>query len=138
MKKFFATILTLIYLSTSVGATVHLHYCMGKLVSWGLSDNESKKCTFCGMPKNSMAGHCMAVKGGCCKDEHKHLKINKDQKATVSAYKFLSLSFNRVPGDFANLPDSYVASDILGYPTTNAPPEINKVPVFLLNCNFRI
>jgi hypothetical protein len=138
MKKFLATILALIYLSTSVGATVHLHYCMGKLLSWGLINNDSKDCTFCGMPKNSKTVHCQSSKNGCCKDEQKHVKVDKDQKATESAYKFVSLSFETVAGNFVSLPDSYVASHIVGYPTTNAPPDHNKVPVFLRNCNFRI
>ena len=138
MKKILATILALVYLFTSIGATVHLHYCMGKLISWGLLDQNSKECSFCGMPKNTSAGHCMAVKGGCCKDEHKQVKIDKDQKATESANKYLSLPFKIVVGNFANLPEHYIASYIAGYPTTNAPPDLNKVPAFLLNRNFRI
>jgi hypothetical protein len=138
MKKFLATILAVIYLSTSMGATMHFHYCMGKLTSWGLINQEDKNCTYCGMPKNAMAGHSMAVKGGCCKDEHKHIKVDKDQKATESAYKFVSFSLDIEAGNFASLPDSYVASYIAGYPTTNAPPDPDKVPVFLRNRNFRI
>jgi hypothetical protein len=138
MKKVFATILAVIYLSTSMGATVHLHYCMGKLISWGLINHENNNCTTCGMPKNSKVEHCMAATKGCCKDEHKHVKVDKDQKATESAYKFFSPSFEIIADHFTILPDSYVASYIAGYPTTNAPPDSEKVPVFLRNRNFRI
>lgn len=138
MKKLFATILAVIYLSTSMGATVHLHYCMGKLFSWGLTDKDSKICGQCGMPKNSKSGHCMAVKDGCCKDKHVQIKLNKDQKATETAYQFSALLFIALPGTATMLPDLYVASYIVGYPTTNAPPNPNKVPVFLRNRAFRI
>jgi len=138
MKKFFATILAIIYLSTSVGATIHLHYCMGRLISWGLTANDSKECTFCGMPKNSTSGYYSTDKDGCCRDEYKNIKIDKDQKATESCCNFLSLSFNTVSDNFPNLPETYVASGILGHPSTNAPPGPLKVALFLRNRNFRI
>jgi len=138
MKKVFATILAVIYLSTSMGATVHFHYCMGKLFSWDLAGQDKKNCGQCGMLKNSPGSHCMAVKGGCCKDTQTFLKLDKDQKAAESAYKFFTLSFDAVAGNFVNLPDSYVASFIVDYPTTHAPPDPHKVPVFIRNCNFRL
>lgn len=138
MKKVFATILSVIYLSTSMGATVHMHYCMGKLFSWGLANPDKKNCSHCGMPKSSTDNHCMAIKGGCCKDTHTIVKLDKDQKATESAYKFFSLPFDTVLGNLVNLPDRYVTSFIVDYPTTNAPPDPDKVPVFIRNCNFRI
>jgi hypothetical protein len=36
MKKFITAILAVLYLGTSSGATIHMHYCMGKLAEWGL------------------------------------------------------------------------------------------------------
>lgn len=138
MKRFLATILALVYLSTSMGATVHLHYCMGKLFSWSLIDNDSKNCSQCGMPKSNKAGHCMSLKDGCCKDKHAHIQLDKDQKATEATYKFLTPAFVFLPASMTTLPDLYVASYIVGYPTTNAPPEPGKVPVFIRNCTFRI
>ncbi len=57
MKKVLTTILAFVYLSTSMGATIHLHYCMGKLASWGLIDHESKNCTKCGMVKKTSGSH---------------------------------------------------------------------------------
>jgi hypothetical protein len=138
MKKFLLTILAFGYLFTSMGATVHLHYCMGKLFSWSLVDKDSKNCGECGMPKSSMNGHCMAVKGGCCKDTQTLVKLDKDQKASESAYKLFALPFDALSDNFVNLPDRYVASLTVDYPTTNAPPDLDKVPVFIRNCNFRI
>ena len=138
MKKFAATILAIIYLSTSMGATVHLHYCMGKLFSWSLTDKDSKNCGLCGMPKSGMSGHCITAKDGCCKDKHAHIQLDKDQKTTDAAYQFLNISFIAIPATTAAFSDLYVVSYILGYPTTNAPPERDKVPVFIRNCTFRI
>lgn len=138
MKKVFATILAIIYLSTSMGATVHLHYCMGKLFSWGLTNQDSQNCGHCGMPKNAKDGHCMAMKDGCCKDKETLVKLDKDQKVSESAYKFLHFTYEAVIVSPANPATTYVVSYITGYPTTNAPPDRGNVPVFLRNCNFRI
>jgi hypothetical protein len=138
MKKSLLTILAFVYLSTSMGATVHLHYCMGKLFSWGLVDKDSKNCGECGMPKSKMGGHCMSFKDGCCKDSEAHLQLDKDQKATEDVYNFSAFSFAALPVATTIPHDNYVASCITGYPTTNAPPEPYKVPVFIRNCSFRI
>jgi hypothetical protein len=138
MKKVLATILAIVYLTTSMGATVHLHYCMGKLFSWSLFEKDSKNCGQCGMPKNSMGGHCMAVKDGCCKDRHTHLQLDKDQKTGETAYVFSDLSFIALPATMATSPDPYEETYIAGYPTTNSPPEPHKVPLFIRNCTFRI
>jgi hypothetical protein len=51
MKKLFVAILAILYLSTSTGATLHVHYCMGRLAGWGLGHNNSKTCGKCGMEK---------------------------------------------------------------------------------------
>ncbi len=130
LKKFLVTILAFVYLSVSSGATVHLHYCMGKLLSWGLTEKEDGKCGTCGMQK--------AEKKGCCHDEHKELKVEKDQKASESAFKFLTTSSNAVVVSFIDLPILYPSSIILDNPSTHAPPRLGAVPIFILNCNFRI
>src|SRR6266516_5502726 len=83
MKKFLVFILSLVYLTGSTGATVHMHYCMGKLIGWSLQHDSKKKdqCRKCGM-KNS------TNKKGCCKDEQKHIQIEKDQKGSALQYNF--------------------------------------------------
>jgi hypothetical protein len=138
MKKFLTTILALLYLSASMGATIHLHYCMGKLISWGLIDRDSKNCTFCGMAKDDPAMHCQSGMKGCCKDEHRHIKIDKDQKATESGYKFQSPPFDILSTCFGIPRDSYFSAHVVINPNINAPPDLTKVPVFLRNGNFRI
>lgn len=138
MKRIVAGILALLYLSTSLGATVHLHYCMGKLLSWGLVNHESKDCGFCGMPKKADSNHCVSAKQGCCKDEHKQIKTGGDQKIFSSELQFLKV-FNQ--GDVIRHPihpDFLIASFLLTYPSTHAPPLTGEVAIFLLNGNFRI
>lgn len=138
MQKFLTTILALVYLVTSMGATVHLHYCMGKLFSWSLVDKDSQNCDECGMPKNGKDARCVSFKDGCCKDTQTHIQLDKDQKATENNYVFSALTVAALPMAVTTLPDHYVVAYIAGYPTTNAPPEPNKVPLFLRNCTFRI
>ena len=67
-----------VYGITTVGATVHVHYCMDKIIGWDLSQTESRTCGKCGMKES-------ATKKGCCKDEVKQLKVDNDhQKSTVT------------------------------------------------------
>ncbi|MBK6990321.1 MAG: hypothetical protein IPH34_00115 [Chitinophagaceae bacterium] len=42
MKKFITAILAVLYISTSTGAMVHMHYCMGQLADWGLGITNPK------------------------------------------------------------------------------------------------
>ncbi len=138
MKRFLATILAFVYLSTSIGATVHLHYCMGKLMSWGLVDHDGKNCATCGMAKKTDNANCVSAKMGCCKDEHKQIQTEKDQKLAQSEYQALSIFSNAIEVSNHTLPDFSFHSIALAYPNINAPPSIGNAPVFLLNRNFRI
>lgn len=137
MKKFLATILAFIYLAASMGATVHLHYCMGKLKSWGLLDKETKSCTFCGMSKTSNDKDCLSAGTGCCKDEQKLIKTDKDQKVTQSEIQLLKLSSDGIAVNYLDHLSIPIFSSTIEFPTANAPP-LGKVPVFLRNRNFRI
>lgn len=129
MKKFTVTILAIVYLAVSSGAVVHMHYCMGKLVSSGLWHSKVNKetCPVCGMTK----------KKGCCEDKHKIIKLDKQYDAkqpSVSADKIISPIHN-----------SYVSFDvkyaflISGCSFTNtSPPGISHVPLYITNCVYRI
>jgi hypothetical protein len=121
MKRFVAAILAVLYLGTSIGATVHLHYCMGKLMSWALMDKDSKNCSFCGMPKAADGGHCVAAKDGCCKDQQKLIKVKGDHKVAELAVKFSSLSFDAILGIHRGLPERAVCTLLMDYPVCNAP-----------------
>jgi len=130
MKKVLVTILAFTYLAVSSGATIHLHYCMGKLVGWELTEHQQKHCGNCGMEKKA--------RKGCCRDEHKTLQIEKDQKATEVAFQFTAQPPAILTVSYAGLPPVYIPVIAMGNAATHAPPSLSGVPVFIRNCNFRI
>ena len=85
MKRISLFILAIIYLVATTGTSMNLHFCMGKLASWSLwANNENEQCKKCGMEKDEKPN-------GCCRDEHKWIKMQDDQKASVSS----TLSFQQ-------------------------------------------
>jgi len=132
MKKLVVAILSFLYISTSSGATLQMHYCMDKLVDWSIGHNDEKNtCNNCGMEKDGKG------KKGCCKDEQKQLKIEKDQK-TVAAFE-LTLSLATA------IPVSYPVYNFVGipsvteqFPLSNAPPRSPQLAAYIRNCTFRI
>ncbi len=130
MKKVLVTILAFTYLAVSSGATIHLHYCMGRLVGWDLGEHNKKQCDNCGMEKKENKG--------CCRDEHKTLQIEKDQKVTEATFQFIAHTPAVLTVTYADLPPVPVSSMTMGNAATHAPPAAAGVPVFLRNCNFRI
>ena len=137
MKKALATILAIIYLSTSMGATVHLHYCMGKLVAWGLLDHSAKNCTSCGMQNMATEG-CKMAKKDCCRDEHRQIRTDKDQKLDQSSLEFAKIIPSVAILSYNTWTDPFVASPVLALPVVKGPPLHTGIPVFLRNRNFRI
>ena len=126
MKKILVSILAVFYLASSVGATVHLHYCMDKLINWSLLKSDGDKCGRCGMDKD----------GGCCKDEHKVVKNSFDQKTTESSIEVIKFLPVTSPVAVYNISEFY-SSLIHEYPVSNAPP-INGKGIYIRNCVFRI
>lgn len=130
MKRLLVTILALLYLGTSTGATIHLHYCMGKLVAMNLWHSEAGKCSNCGMKKNK------ACSKKCCKDEHKLVKLEKDQrKATEDSFKSAYVIAEK-PVTFIDFPQPYIASVINDHPVSHAPPL--SILRHILYCSLRI
>lgn len=133
MKKFFVLILAILYMGSSTGATFHMHYCMGKLVDVQLWHGGTEKCSKCGTDHNEICER------KCCKDEHKTVKLEKDQKATENAINHMQLVAIATPVSYVGLAQQlHVISLIEAYPFSNAPPRSTKVPPHILNCNFRI
>lgn len=111
-----------------MGATVHLHYCMEKFVGWSFwHDEKDNECGKCGMTEK---------KGGCCKDEHKQIKIEADQqKRCVAEYP----QFVTAPALVTPFATYIFKATALPYynSLSNAPPHIPK-RLHLLNCVFLI
>lgn len=132
MKKVLALILAFLYVGSSTGATFHMHYCMGKLVEVALWHAEAKKCSKC------ITKPCPACEKKCCKDAHKTVKLEKDQKAAEYAFPFIQAAALATPVSFFELPPVYTVSLVAEYPTSNAPPRSSKVAPHILNCTFLI
>lgn len=131
MKKFIVTILAVLYLGVSSGATVHFHYCMGRLVEWGLISKSSEKCSKCGMKAGSTKN--------CCKKEKQQIKISEVQKeASQSNFLFKSFSTHVTNSFYLSPTDNYVSTLSEEFPLMNAPPKTGGQPTFLLFRNFRI
>ncbi|MDP9229920.1 MAG: hypothetical protein M3O67_04500 [Bacteroidota bacterium] len=141
MKRFIVSILAVFYLSTSMGATIHLHYCMDKLVAWNLGKNKdyTKACPFCGMAKTTNKEHCGKQTKGCCKDEQKQVKLENDQKVTEAAIHLAQISAEAITPIFSDYYSFKYASSLTeDYPVIHAPPQSENVALFVLNCVFRI
>lgn len=131
MKKFIVTILAFLYITASVGATVHLHYCMDKLVNLGLWHNNDKKCGKCGMAKSQ------EKENGCCKDEHKQVKLESDHKGAATYLLSELISF-ALPTPVFELPDINLPTVTEQNPLSHAPPRSGDIAVYIRNCVFLI
>src|SRR5258708_1507868 len=92
MKKVLVSIFAIIFLSTSMGSTVHLHYCMGRLVSWGLADGSGKSCDFGGMQEMGSSRDCVFGMKDCCHEESRQIKNDKDQKTGQEFFQVMKVA----------------------------------------------
>lgn len=130
VKKTAVIILLLIYGSATIGATVHLHYCMNKFAGWSLGHGKDEKCGKCGMEEKD--------KGSCCKDEHKHFKLKTDHQKSSAAQL---ISLNADPALFVPVVDFDIPACptiIENFPFSHAPPGIGGAKLHLLHCLFLI
>ncbi len=127
MKKILVSIFAAFYLASSVGATVHLHYCMDKFINWSLLKG-GDKCSKCGMEKD----------GGCCKDENKFVKNNIDQKVAESSFQLIQMAAVASPAAFIHTTKYYITSITQENSFDHAPPRSNSVGIYLLNSVFRL
>ncbi|TAG10080.1 MAG: hypothetical protein EAZ41_08380 [Sphingobacteriia bacterium] len=103
---------------------------MNKLVGTSLYHGKETKCENCGMQKS--------VTKGCCKDEHKFIKLEREHH---KAQPVSSLSFLVSPivlPSFFTYNRAAVSSITETYPASHAPPNIQGQKLYILNCFFRI
>ncbi|MBC8984396.1 hypothetical protein H9X96_01250 [Pedobacter sp. N36a] len=132
MKKTLLTIIAMFYLGISSGSTLHFHYCMGELVSWGLEKQSAELCEFCGMPKSPSKGK------SCCEDQQQETKVDQSQTASQQVYQFNPPFQAIIPAVFFLDYAVELPVKITREALSNAPPDGLKVPVFLKNCTYRI
>lgn len=131
MKRLSAFIILLIYFVTTTGATLQLHYCMGKFAGWSIAGNSAKKCGKCGMKQEPKEDN------GCCKDEHKLIKIEDDQKANYLSFD-ISKPVASAPVVTENTFTYAIPETKELLPQTNAPPRSCNTSIHIANCVFRI
>ena len=132
MKKLILTILAIVYITTSTGAAIHLHYCMGKLADWGFGHNLSKACGKCGMKKSDEKDN------GCCRDENKFIKNDTDQKKADIGFQLMQLTGVAITVGFIEITAHHFADVSAANPFSHAPPRTSSIAVYLRNCVFLI
>ena len=128
MKKIFVLIVAVLYITVSSGLPVTLHYCMDKLVGWGVTHQQANKCGKCGMAKKAQ--------DGCCHDVQKFIKIDKAHQPAEAFF-----SFSHIP---AEQPKEHISVvSFLNSPLniknnrSHAPPR-EQVATYIFVCVFRI
>ena len=131
MKKLTILLLMCVYGLSSSGMSITVHYCMSQLVGWEVSGKTSTlACPNCGMKKK---GH-----KGCCHDEKKGIKTEKDQKNVESFLNLIKVSVALSNTDYSAFTSNCLSNTIKGLPFSNAPPNTQKVPIYIYNCVFRV
>jgi hypothetical protein len=132
MKKLFVSILAFLYITSSCEATVYLHYCMGKAVSFSFLPDQSKNCQRCGMKKS--AGGM-----GCCKEEQKLVKSDKSQKLTdLNASTPQAKKWITIIATYASYSVQQLNTRIISHSPAHGPPGLKPVAVYLMNRLFLI
>lgn len=132
MKKLFLVILALVHITTSTGAVVRLHYCMGELDDWGIIKSESKICGKCGMEEVE------GVDNGCCRDELKIIKSDTEQKITQFFSQLLNLFAQALPTTFCEISSLEVFTITKENPVSRALLKTSCLAVYIRNCVFLI
>ena len=127
MKKFIFLILTLAYITSTSGATIYLHECMGKVIDWNLHAN-GDKCEKCGMHKNNA--------GDCCKDIVKVYKLQTAHSIPTFDFHLFSLALTPPAFFLQDVKIFYTAS--ITQPYYVSPPPKASVGICVFNCTFLI
>lgn len=129
MKKMLTICIAVLYTLITSGFTVNLHYCMGELASVNLHESHEDGCPKCGMD----------VKGDCCHDEAKLLKVSENHFgssfATTGIVHSFALPVSLQPDWLQPLAERQVLH--AGAPL-HAPPLIPSNPLYTTYCTYLI
>ena len=132
MKKVFFVILTLLYISASIGVTLRAHYCMGMLAEGELSHYKSATCDRCGSEKINKEDN------SCCRNEYKIIKNNLDQNIPESTLQLTHLIAVDLPPSFVELSFNKWTSKTEVNRINHSPPPGRSIAVYIRNCVFLI
>lgn len=132
MKRFFVAILALLYMVSTTGATIYIHYCMGEQVGASLAHHDEHHCSKCGMKRSTSDN-------GCCKDENKTYKASDHQLAKVGVELHVPLLAVVPTFHTYTYPRSSVIACCRATPLTHAPPWVgSSAPIFIQIRNIRV
>jgi hypothetical protein len=120
-------------MAASTGATMHMHYCMGRLADAGFFEQKGGHCSLCGMEKTGEEDN------GCCNDKEETIKISIDQKFAAASVFHFEQPFTDLIAIFTGFqPSFFVLADDKVPPVSHAPPRSPQVPPYLMHCHFTI
>jgi hypothetical protein len=126
MKKILALLLAVLYMTTSSGVVLKVHYCMGRISSVEVDNFKDAFCK-CGKQKSGAT---------CCQSEVKVLKNANDHRSTLASFD-LKLPPVDLPSP-VSLSDLYYPNSTLPVnPSGHAPPGA-CCKSYIENCVFRI
>lgn len=119
----------MLYTLITSGFSVNLHYCMGELASVELHDTHEEGCSKCGMP----------VKGDCCKDEARFVKMDNTHQA-AQAFAGLTAAMTALPlaPQPVWLQPVCTATVLHVWAPLHAPPLIPATPLYVHHCIFLV
>lgn len=131
MKRFLVTILSILYMASAMGATVEIHYCMGKNMGANFVHKTDDKCRKCGMHKSKSKG--------CCKDEHQTIKTS-DHHQVKATYDFAHIDAVALPALSYQQYNPFINGAAATYSAKpHAPPDLySGCPLYLQVRNIRI
>jgi hypothetical protein len=128
VKKFFLTILTIVYMALSCGIAMEIHYCMGKQAGVEFYGSEREKCGKCGMVE----------KTGCCHDEHKFYKLDDGYKNVSNDINFATPQTDIIATTFPLFNWQIASSEVGAVVNNNSPPGYTEPSARIMNCVFRL
>jgi hypothetical protein len=129
VKKVLVIILLAAYTFASSGASVDVHYCMGKFIGLDFNYYGKNDCSNCGMPTKT--------EKGCCHDKLIQVKIDKEQQVTYNNFSLFS-NQTAICATYGAPDDPLPDSTVITYPSIHGPPSISHTSIYLFNCSFRI
>ena len=126
MKKIIALLLAVLYIGTTSGVVLNVHYCMGKISSVKVDNFRN---TFCKCGKKEAGGHC-------CKTEIRVAKFSNDHQASVASFDVKAAAVI-LPWQISLIDLCETSANIPVPADANAPPGISS-KIYIENCVFRI
>ena len=131
MKKLIAIFFLLIYSFTTVGTTIHSHYCMGQYVGSSICHTEDSKCAKCGMKT--------AKSKGCCTDQEKYIQLKREHHQSIAPIEIQHFFTEAtITSNFYFYTNCSTQNCSIKNVLLRPPPLINSIKLHLLNCVFLI